>query len=105
MELACPAGYLQGLKIAIESGADPATILVAITPIPDTLFECSFAALLCEKPTEVTRSAMICKCPRERNLSWKDSCCRTKQPKRDHSGIIAIRRSQGVLPKARQSAR
>ena len=55
MELACPAGYLQGLKIAIESGADPATILVAITPIPDTLFECSFAALLCEKPTEVTR--------------------------------------------------
>ena len=55
MELACPAGNLQGLKIAIDSGADPATILVAITPIPDTLFECSFAALLCEKPTEVTR--------------------------------------------------
>ncbi|HJL56484.1 MAG TPA: UbiD family decarboxylase, partial [Arenicellales bacterium] len=36
-------------------GADPATILAAVTPIPDTLSEYSFAGLLRGRPTEVTR--------------------------------------------------
>jgi 4-hydroxy-3-polyprenylbenzoate decarboxylase len=40
--------------IAVALGADPATILAAVTPIPDTLSEYAFAGLLRGSRTEVT---------------------------------------------------
>ncbi|MFT7299644.1 MAG: 4-hydroxy-3-polyprenylbenzoate decarboxylase [Porticoccus sp.] len=40
--------------IAVALGADPATILGAVTPVPDTLSEYAFAGLLRGKKTDVT---------------------------------------------------
>ncbi len=41
--------------VAVALGADPATILGAVTPVPDTLSEYAFAALLRGDKTEVTK--------------------------------------------------
>jgi 4-hydroxy-3-polyprenylbenzoate decarboxylase len=41
--------------VAVALGADPATILGAVTPVPDTLSEYAFAGLLRGGKTEVTR--------------------------------------------------
>ncbi|WP_111642112.1 4-hydroxy-3-polyprenylbenzoate decarboxylase [Marinimicrobium alkaliphilum] len=41
--------------VAVALGADPATILGAVTPVPDTLSEYGFAGLLRGDKTEVTR--------------------------------------------------
>ncbi len=41
--------------IAVTLGCDPATILAAVTPIPDTLSEYAFAGLLRGKRTELAR--------------------------------------------------
>jgi len=41
--------------VAVALGADPATLLAAVTPIPDTLSEYQFAGLLRGARTEVTR--------------------------------------------------
>jgi len=43
----------QRFPVAVALGADPATILAAVTPIPDTLSEYAFAALLRNAKTEV----------------------------------------------------
>jgi len=40
--------------VAVALGADPATTLGAVTPVPDTLSEYQFAGLLRGSPTEVT---------------------------------------------------
>jgi 4-hydroxy-3-polyprenylbenzoate decarboxylase len=42
--------------ISVALGADPATILGAVTPVPDTLSEYAFAGLLRGSKTEVARS-------------------------------------------------
>ncbi len=42
--------------VSVALGADPATILAAVTPVPDTLSEYAFAGLLRGSRTEVTRS-------------------------------------------------
>ena len=42
--------------ISVALGADPATILAAVTPIPDTLSEYAFAGLLRGEKTEVAQS-------------------------------------------------
>ncbi len=41
--------------VAVALGADPATILAAVTPVPDSLSEYAFAGLLRGSRTEVTR--------------------------------------------------
>ena len=41
--------------IAVTLGADPATMLAAVTPIPDSIAEYAFAGLLRGKRTELTR--------------------------------------------------
>ncbi|KTD52089.1 3-polyprenyl-4-hydroxybenzoate decarboxylase [Legionella quinlivanii] len=41
--------------VAVTLGADPATILAAVTPIPDTLSEYSFAGLLRGQRTQLTQ--------------------------------------------------
>jgi len=41
--------------VAVALGADPATMLAAVTPVPDALSEYQFAGLLRGKRTEVTR--------------------------------------------------
>jgi len=43
--------------VAVALGADPATILAAVTPIPDTLSEYAFAGLLRGSRTELVRCA------------------------------------------------
>ena len=43
--------------IAVALGADPATILAAVTPVPDTLSEYAFAGLLRGSRTELVRCA------------------------------------------------
>jgi 4-hydroxy-3-polyprenylbenzoate decarboxylase len=47
----------QPFPIAVALGADPATILGAVTPVPDTLSEYQFAGLLRGSRTEVVDSA------------------------------------------------
>jgi len=44
--------------VAVALGADPATILGAVTPVPDSLSEYAFAGLLRGKKTEVTTSLL-----------------------------------------------
>ncbi len=45
----------QPFPVAVALGADPATILGAVTPVPDTLSEYAFAGLLRGAKTEVTK--------------------------------------------------
>ena len=44
--------------ISVVLGCDPATILAAVTPIPDTLAEYAFAGLLRGSKTEITRALL-----------------------------------------------
>src|SRR2546423_66593 len=48
----------QPFPIAVALGADPATILGAVTPVPDTLSEYQFAGLLRGSRTELVDSAV-----------------------------------------------
>jgi 4-hydroxy-3-polyprenylbenzoate decarboxylase len=51
----CLANPGQPFPVAVALGADPATILGAVTPVPDSLSEYQFAGLLRGAKTEVTR--------------------------------------------------
>jgi 3-polyprenyl-4-hydroxybenzoate decarboxylase len=48
----------QPFPIAVALGADPATILGAVTPVPDSLSEYQFAGLLRGSRTEVADTAV-----------------------------------------------
>lgn len=48
----------QPFPIAVALGADPATILGAVTPVPDTLSEYQFAGLLRGSRTELTETSV-----------------------------------------------
>lgn len=45
----------EGFPVAVSLGADPATTLAAVTPVPDTLSEYAFAGLLRGSKTELVR--------------------------------------------------
>ena len=51
----CKANPGQAFPVAVALGADPATILGAVTPVPDTLSEYQFAGLLRGGRTEVVK--------------------------------------------------
>ncbi len=51
----CAASPGEPFPVAVALGADPATILGAVTPVPDTLSEYQFAGLLRGARTEVAR--------------------------------------------------
>ena len=51
----CQVNPDQPFPVAIALGADPATILAAVTPVPDTLGEYQFAGLLRGARTEVVK--------------------------------------------------
>ncbi|HVW63810.1 MAG TPA: 4-hydroxy-3-polyprenylbenzoate decarboxylase [Nitrosospira sp.] len=51
----CMASPGQPYPIAVALGADPATILGAVTPVPDTLSEYQFAGLLRGAKTEIVK--------------------------------------------------
>jgi 4-hydroxy-3-polyprenylbenzoate decarboxylase len=51
----CLAAPDQPFPVAVALGADPATILAAVTPVPDTLSEYQFAGLLRGARTEVVK--------------------------------------------------
>lgn len=46
----------ENFPVSVALGADPATILGAVTPVPDTLSEYAFAGLLRGSKTQVTKS-------------------------------------------------
>lgn len=46
----------EGFPVSIAIGADPATVLATVTPVPDTLAEYAFAGLLRNSKTEVVKS-------------------------------------------------
>ena len=48
----------QPFPVSVVLGCDPATILAAVTPIPDTMSEYAFAGLLRGRKTEVARSLL-----------------------------------------------
>lgn len=52
----CRAQPGERFPISVALGADPATILGAVTPVPDTLAEYAFAGLLRDSKTEVVKS-------------------------------------------------
>lgn len=52
----CQAHAGEPFPVAVVLGCDPATILAAVTPIPDTLSEYQFAGLLRGAKTEVVRA-------------------------------------------------
>ncbi|PPC78792.1 3-octaprenyl-4-hydroxybenzoate decarboxylase, partial [Pokkaliibacter plantistimulans] len=51
----CQAHPGERFPVAVALGADPATILGAVTPVPDTLSEYAFAGLLRGSKTEVVK--------------------------------------------------
>ncbi len=51
----CRAHPGQPFPVAVALGADPATILAAVTPVPDTLSEYQFAGLLRGAKTEIVK--------------------------------------------------
>ncbi|HEY7759701.1 MAG TPA: 4-hydroxy-3-polyprenylbenzoate decarboxylase [Burkholderiales bacterium] len=51
----CAANPGQPFPVAVALGADPATILAAVTPVPDTLSEYQFAGLLRGARTELVK--------------------------------------------------
>ncbi|MBI2312802.1 MAG: 4-hydroxy-3-polyprenylbenzoate decarboxylase [Betaproteobacteria bacterium] len=51
----CAANPGQPFPVAVALGADPATILGAVTPVPDTLSEYQFAGLLRGAKTEIVK--------------------------------------------------
>jgi 4-hydroxy-3-polyprenylbenzoate decarboxylase len=51
----CLANPEQPFPVAVALGADPATILAAVTPVPDTLSEYQFAGLLRGARTELVK--------------------------------------------------
>lgn len=51
----CKAHPGEPFPVAVALGADPATILGAVTPVPDTLSEYAFAGLLRGSKTELTK--------------------------------------------------
>lgn len=53
----CAANPGQKFPVAVALGADPATILGAVTPVPDTLSEYGFAGLLRGEKTQVVKCA------------------------------------------------
>ena len=54
----CAAKGDEPFPVSVVLGCDPATILAAVTPIPDTLSEYAFAGLLRGQKTEVARSLL-----------------------------------------------
>lgn len=52
----CQSNPGQAYPVSVALGADPATILGAVTPVPDTLSEYAFAGLLRGDKTEVVKS-------------------------------------------------
>ncbi len=55
----CEARPGEPFPVAVALGADPATILGAVTPVPDTLSEYAFAGLLRGAKTELTRAKTV----------------------------------------------
>jgi 4-hydroxy-3-polyprenylbenzoate decarboxylase len=49
----------QDMPIAIALGADPATILAAVMPLPDGMNELAFAGVLRRRPTELARGITV----------------------------------------------
>jgi 4-hydroxy-3-polyprenylbenzoate decarboxylase len=54
----CAQNGDQPFPVSVVLGCDPATILAAVTPVPDSLSEYAFAGLLRGSKTEVTRSLL-----------------------------------------------
>jgi len=68
----CEKNPGQPFPVAVVIGADPATILGAVTPIPDSLSEYQFAVCCAAaRPSWSSVWAAICKCPLPPRSCWK----------------------------------
>jgi 4-hydroxy-3-polyprenylbenzoate decarboxylase len=67
--------------VAVALGADPATILGAVTPVPDSLSEYQFAGLLRGSRTELTKAiGSELRVPASPRSCWKAISIRTSEP-------------------------
>ena len=82
--------------VAVALGADPATILGAVTPVPDTLSEYQFAGLLRGARTEVVKCiGSTSRCRRRRRSS-----SRVPRSGRANGARGTVRRSHRLLQRA-----
>ncbi len=78
--------------VAVALGADPATILGAVTPVPDTPVGICLRRPAARQPHRArgTASAAICRCPPAPRSCWRDICIRAirrpEGPFGDHTG-------------------
>ncbi len=84
--------------VSVALGADPATILAAVTPVPDTLSEYAFAGLLRGSRTEVAR------CYRQRSAGPGECGARARRPypPRRHGRRRPVRRPYRLLQRGGQ---
>ena len=83
--------------VAVSLGADPATILAAVTPIPNTLSEYAFAGLLRGQRSEVVKCIGL----RPRRAGERRDHARGLHRARRRSGRRAVRRPHGLLQRGR----
>jgi 4-hydroxy-3-polyprenylbenzoate decarboxylase len=86
----CAAHPGQPFPVAVVLGADPATILGAVTPVPDTLSEYQFAGLLRGAKTELVKCiGSTCRCRHRRDRARRFHPSRRNRaegPFGDHTG-------------------
>jgi len=85
------AGRTEPLPVAAVIGADPGTILAAVTPVPDTLSEYQFAGLLRGKKVELVQAKTVpLKVPAEAEIVLEGHVSlddyRDEGPYGDHTG-------------------
>ncbi|MGH8649361.1 MAG: UbiD family decarboxylase, partial [Burkholderiales bacterium] len=90
------------LPAAAVIGADPGTILAAVTPVPDTLSEYQFAGLLRGKRVELVECKTVpLKVPAEAEIvleGWVDPAERRREgPFGDHTGYYSLARDYPVF--------
>jgi 4-hydroxy-3-polyprenylbenzoate decarboxylase len=73
--------------VAVALGADPATILGAVTPVPDTLSEYAFAGLLRGSRTEVAQvhRQRPAGAGQRRDRAWRGTCTPTTRRRKGRS--------------------
>ncbi|VEA71280.1 3-octaprenyl-4-hydroxybenzoate carboxy-lyase [Serratia rubidaea] len=87
----CQAHPGERFPVSVALGADPATILGAVTPVPDTLSEYAFAGLLRgNKPKSSNVFPTIWKCPPARKSCSKAILSREKWRRKGHTATIPV---------------
>jgi 4-hydroxy-3-polyprenylbenzoate decarboxylase len=95
----------QPFPVAVALGADPATILGAVTPVPDSLSEYQFAGLLRGAKTEVVKClGSDLQVPAPPRSCWKARSIRTKPPSRAPSATTPATTTNGPSSRCSRSS-